>query len=155
MKMGRIWGCILTSVFALNCLAIGDDQINNLTEVQHIKKLIVRSYANGAFNKLDTTAMKEGFHHEFAIYSENGEELSKYPIANWITGIEKRKMAPDFDPKKYIYQYEFQSVKQIGNSAAVEILYSKDSKKVYRDFLLLLKFESGWKIVSKVYHSYK
>ncbi len=34
----------------------------------------------------------------------------------------------------------------------VKIELSKDGKLVYTDYLSLLKFDSGWRIVAKVYH---
>ncbi|MEM7355177.1 MAG: nuclear transport factor 2 family protein [Acidobacteriota bacterium] len=37
----------------------------------------------------------------------------------------------------------------------MKIELSKDGKLVYTDYLSLLKFDSGWRIVAKVYHSHK
>ena len=144
---------LLLSILSLLFISIsfaGEEQ-----EIKNVKNLVIKSYANGAFNKLDTVAMKNGFHPDFSIYSVDGEEISKYSISAWIAGVEKRKLASDFDPKKYAYEYKFLNIRVKGKTAHVEIEYSQKSKEVFRDFLLLLRFDSGWRIVSKVYHSYK
>ena len=65
-----------------------------------IETIIKASYFNGAFNDLDTQAMRQGFHPEFAIFSADGEDLSRYPIDAWIKGIEKRKQDPKHDSSK-------------------------------------------------------
>ena len=51
---------------------------------EKVIEVVERSYVNGAFNKLDTDAMKKGFHQEFAIFTPDGEEIKKYPIKKWI-----------------------------------------------------------------------
>ncbi|MEC7173592.1 MAG: nuclear transport factor 2 family protein [Candidatus Neomarinimicrobiota bacterium] len=118
-------------------------------------EVVKRSYVNGAFNKLDTDAMKKGFHNEFAIFTPDGEEIKKYPIKKWINNTIKNKKSAKFDADKYKYDYEIDRVEVTGQAAAVTLLYSQDSKLVYTDYLLLSKFDSGWKIVAKVYHRHK
>jgi len=120
-----------------------------------IKEVILKSYVNGAFNGLDPEAMRSGFHPDFAIFSAKGEEISKYPIAKWSAGVEKRKSDPKFDPAKNEWAHNFASVDVTGGSAAVKIELSRDGKQVYTDYLSLLKFDSGWRIVAKVYHQHK
>ena len=122
---------------------------------EKVIEVVKRSYVNGAFNKLDTDAMKMGFHNEFAIFTPDGEEIKKYPIKKWINNTIKNKKSAKFDADKYKYDYEIERVEVTGQAAAVTLLYSQDSKLVYTDYLLLSKFDSGWKIVAKVYHRHK
>lgn len=122
--------------------------------IEEVTSLVEAAYINGAFNDLDTEAMKNGFHKDFAIYSAKGEQISKYPIADWIAGIEKRKAKPDFDPAKQVWEHKLPQVDVTGGSASVKVELFKDGTHVYTDYLSLLKFESGWKIVAKVYHKH-
>lgn len=122
--------------------------------VAEVKAVIERCYVNGAFNDLDPTAMREGFHGDFAIFSAKGEAISRYPIAEWTGNVEARKASPDFDPAKNRWEHKFASVEVTGGAAAVKLELHKDSKHVYTDYLSLLKFDSGWKIVAKVYHKH-
>ena len=119
-----------------------------------IKALIEKAYVHGAFNELNPEAMEHGFHPDFAIFSADGEAIKKYPIADWVKRTAERKASEEFDPAKNKWQHHFASVDVTGNSASVKIELSKDGKLVYTDYLSLLKFDSGWRIVAKVYHSH-
>ena len=119
-----------------------------------VKELILKSYVHGAFNELNPEAMRAGFHPDFAIYSAKGEEIEKYPISAWADGAAKRKSDPKFDASKNVWTHNFASVDVTGGSAAVKIELSNEGKHIYTDYLSLLKFESGWKIVAKVYHKH-
>ncbi|MDN5203341.1 nuclear transport factor 2 family protein [Fulvivirgaceae bacterium BMA10] len=121
---------------------------------EEVKSLIEKAYIHGAFNELNPEAMANGFHPDFSIYSAKGEEIDKYPIKNWVESVRKRKADPDFDPSKNKWEHKFANVDVTGASAAAKIELYKDGKKVYTDYLSLLKFPSGWKIVAKVYHKH-
>ena len=123
---------------------------NYSTEAE-IKALVEKAYIHGAFNELNPEAMAEGFHKDFAIFSAKGEELSRYEIADWVAGVAKRKNSPEFDPSKNVWDAKFAIVNATGGSAIAKVELSKDGKHIYTDYLSLLKFDSGWKIVAKVY----
>jgi len=120
-----------------------------------IETIIKASYFNGAFNDLDTQAMRQGFHPEFAIFSADGEDLSRYPIDAWIEGIEKRKQDPKYDSSKAKMDCKIVSLDVTGGAAAAKIEISKDGRLVYTDYLSLLKFADGWKIAAKVYQAHQ
>jgi hypothetical protein len=120
-----------------------------------IETIIKASYFNGAFNDLDTQTMRQGFHPEFAIFSADGEDLSRYPIDAWIKGIEKRKQDPKYDSSKAKMDCKIVSLDVTGGAAAAKIEISKDGRLVYTDYLSLLKFADGWKIAAKVYQAHQ
>ena len=138
---------ILIPVFAFK-------HYHNIEAESEVKSLIEKAYINGAFNALDPDAMAAGFHPDFAIFSAKGEAIQKYPIKDWVESVRKRKEKDGFDPAKNKWEHQFASVDVTGGSASVKIELSKDGKKVYTDYLSLLKFDSGWKIVAKVYHKH-
>lgn len=125
------------------------------SDADEIKALVEACYVHGAFNELDADAMKRGFHPDFAIFSPKGEEIGKYPIAEWVESTAKRKASADFDPAKNKWDHHFALVDVTGNAAAVKIELSRDGKLVYTDYLSLLKFDSGWRIVAKVYYHHE
>lgn len=122
----------------------------SITE-NEVKDLIEKAYIHGAFNELNPEAMAAGFHKDFAIFSAKGESLQRYEIADWVEGVKKRKASADFDPAKNVWEHKFAHVDVTGNSASAKVELSKDGKHIYTDYLSLLKFDSGWKIVAKVY----
>jgi len=121
---------------------------------KEVRKVVTEAYFNGAFNKLDTETMQKGFHPDFAIFSAKGNEISRYPIATWIEGIEKWKKASDFDAEKAKMDCKIANLEVTGGCAMVKVEASKDGTLIYTDYLSLLKFEDGWKIVAKVYHKH-
>jgi hypothetical protein len=133
---------VFTSLFA------GDDQAA-------VEKVIKSSYFNGAFNNLDTRAMEKGFHPDFAIFSAKGNELAKYHIATWIKRIDKKKKDPNFDPKKAVMDCKIVKLDVTGVCASAKVELHHKGKLIYTDYLSLLKFDEGWKIVAKVYHRHK
>lgn len=140
---------LLSTVFAFTYTEVKEAEAE-----KEVKELVLKAYVNGAFNALNPEAMSAGFHPDFAIFSADGEKISKYPIADWVEGTTKRKNDPKFDPAKNVWEHNFASVDVTGGSAAVKIELSRKGKHVYTDYLSLLKFESGWKIVAKVYHKH-
>jgi hypothetical protein len=119
-----------------------------------VEKVIGESYFNGAFNELDTESMRKGFHPDFAIFSAKGNDISRYPIDTWIEGIEKRKQDPNFDLSQAKMDCRIASLDITEGCAAAKIEISKNGKMVFTDYLSLLKFDDGWKIVAKVYHAH-
>ncbi len=121
---------------------------------KEVKDLIEKAYINGAFNALNPDAMAAGFHPDFAIFSAKGESIEKYPIKSWVESVRKRKADDGFDPAKNKWEHNFAAIDVTGGSASAKIELSRNGKKVYTDYLSLLKFDSGWKIVAKVYHQH-
>jgi hypothetical protein len=130
-------------------IAVGED-------AKAITALIERCYLNGAFNGLDTKAMAEGFHSDFAIlYPDSNNILGKLPIKEWISGIESRKADPKFDPKSRAYAGKIISLDITGEVASAKIELRQNNKLVYTDYISLLRFDKTWKIVAKVYHQHE
>jgi hypothetical protein len=141
-------------VFGLLFLALTATGFLSADSKTDVEKVIQSSYFNGAFNDLDTVGMRKGFHPDFAIFSAKGNEISRYPIDAWINGIEKRKQDPNFDKSQAKMDCKIVSLDITEGCAAAKIEISKNGKRIYTDYLSLLKFDDGWKIVAKVYHAY-
>ena len=116
-----------------------------------IRELVETSYVNGAFNDLNPDAMEAAFHSDFAIFSAQGEDLNRYEIAEWVKSVRKRKSDPEFDPAKNKWEHDIEFLDITGSAAALKLKYFRKGDLVYTDYISLLKFESGWKIVAKVY----
>lgn len=142
---------IFCGLLALMLLTTG---VLNADSKADVEKVIQSSYFNGAFNDLDTVSMRNGFHPDFAIFSANGNNISRYPIDAWIKSTEKRKQNPNFDKAQAKMDCKIASLDITEGCAAAKIEISKNGKMVYTDYLSLLEFDDGWKIVAKVYHSH-
>lgn len=120
-----------------------------------VRDVVNSAYCNGAYNALDTVAMARGFHPGFAIISPGTDQLDRYTIAEWIAAIEKRKSAPGFDIATVKRQCHLISVDVTGDAANVKMEVHKDGVRIYTDYLFLLRFADGWKIVSKIYQDHQ
>jgi hypothetical protein len=141
-------------IFGLLFFGLIATGVLNADSKADVEKVIQSSYFNGAFNDLDTEGMRKGFHPDFAIFSAKGVEISRYPIDAWIKGIDKRKQDPNFDPSQAKMDCRIASLDITGGCAAAKIEISKNGTMIYTDYLSLLKFDDGWKIVAKVYHAH-
>lgn len=131
-----------------------DYYFKRAAETDDIKKVVLDGYIHGAFNELNPEAMSKTFHEDFAIFSTKGKALDRYEIEDWVAGTKRRKGSADFDPSKNKWDHQFDVVDVTGGSAMVKVELSKEGKLIYTDYLSLLKFEQGWRIVAKVYHKH-
>jgi Putative lumazine-binding len=116
-----------------------------------VRRVVNEAYCNGAYNALDTRRMAEGFHPDFAIFGADGDALERYAIKTWIGAIEARKAKADFDPASAVRTCQIISVDVTGDVAMVKAKILKAGQLQYTDYLSLIKFKTGWKIVAKVY----
>ena len=145
-------GKTILFVFLISGLLISGVSADDKKDVAQV---VESGYFNGAFNGLDTQSMAKAFHPDFAIFSAKGKELGRYPIDAWIKGIEKRKSDPGFDQTRAKMDCKIVNIDVTGNCASVKVEIGKDGKLIFTDYLSLLRFEDGWKIVAKVYHRHK
>ena len=124
-------------------------------DVADVRQVVETSYINGAFNALDPDAMRDGFHPDFAIFWAEGEDIGRYPIGVWAEGVAKQKADPEFDPALNKWEHELPMIDVTGGVAMVNVELSREGELVYTDYLSLIKFDSGWKIVAKVYHKHE
>ena len=140
----------LTGLLTANLLADSKDD-----EIAEITNVIQKSYFNGASNDMDTESMREGFHPDSVYFTPKGTELKKRSIAGWIAEIEKWKASPEFDKEKAKADCRIVSIDVTGVCASAKTEEWQNGKLIYTDYLSLLKFENGWKIVVKLYHKHE
>ncbi len=119
-----------------------------------IKNVIQEAYIDGLCNNADEDAIRKGFHLDFNLMGARKDNtIWKLPINRWIeiakTGKEKGY--------KYSFQNDYTTVKflsiDIASKVAVaKIEFYEGDEMNYIDYLSLMKFEDGWKIVSKIFH---
>jgi hypothetical protein len=140
------WFLILFLALIVGFLSADDD-----SEKAAIKKVIEDAYMNGVVNIGDVDAVKQGFHEDFSLKGIEKGKLFVLPIADWIEGIKKRKAAGEY-PAKVKTHFEYPLIDITGTAAMVKVKFKQGEKLVYTDYLLLLKFEDGWRLTDKVYY---
>jgi len=146
-------GLILASICLLSSFSISFAQDDIQKEKELVKSVIQTAYVDGLCNNADEAAVNKGFHPGFNLMGAGkGNTMWKYPIYNWIENAKEGKKT-----KKYAFQDEFTTIKFLfvdvtGNVATSKIEFYEGDEKKFIDYLSLIKFEDGWKIVSKIFY---
>ncbi len=119
------------------------------SEEAAIKALVQTGYVDGLQNLGDLEKTRAGFHPDFVLLGMRDGQLTKLPIADWITSAEKRKASGQKPP---LTTCTFITVDVTGSAAAVELELAQNGKRIFTDYLSLYKFPDGWKIVGKIYY---
>ena len=141
----------LIILLSFSALFAQDEQAN---EKELIKQVIQTAYVDGLCNNADEEAVNEGFHPGFNLLSAGkGNSMWKIPIYNWIEMAEGGKEKGN----KYSFQNELTTVKFLfidiaGKVAVTKIEFYEGEEMKFIDYLSLMKFKDGWKIVSKMTH---
>lgn len=124
-------------------------------ETEKLKDAITKNYVHGAFNETNIKAFKNIFHPEFSIINTMDDgSFFLFTRNMWEDVLQKRLNDKSFDYSTIALKPEFKNIEITGNKASVTLDLLLNNKIVYTDFLLLIKIEEEWKIVSKIYHEY-
>lgn len=140
---------LIASAMMLVVLPAGGQETD---DKEAIKKVIQTGYVDGLQNFGDTEVTKKCFYPGFFItnYNPANNQITHTPIYNWIESVEKTKASGTIPARKITV--EFDQIDVTGYSAMAKIrLLENGTKLLFTDYLLLYKFEQGWKIVQKVY----
>ena len=120
------------------------------TEKQAIKQVIETAYIQGIHTIQDEKLAKSGFHPDFnmLVLKDNGVE--KVDVDEWLARVEDMKTA---NPELWGAEthFTFELVDFTKHSAVAKLKVYKGETQFSTDYMLLYKFEEGWKIVSKIF----
>ncbi|UCE18223.1 MAG: nuclear transport factor 2 family protein [Gemmatimonadota bacterium] len=119
-------------------------------EKEAIKEVIEASYIQGIHGSQDEGTVRRGFHHDFIMFVKQDNTIERVTLDTWFARIEKLKAE---NPELWSGEttHTFQSVDITGNAAVVKLDVYKRGLHFSTDYMLLYKFEDGWKIVSKIF----
>jgi hypothetical protein len=115
-----------------------------------IKKVIEEAYIKGVHRDQDENKMKGGFHQDFVMLVLKNNEINKVSVDEWLERVAKMKRD---NPElwKSRTSYDFRLVDVTRNAAVAKLDVYKGTTHFSTDYMLLYKFEKGWKIVSKIF----
>jgi len=119
-----------------------------------IKQVIQTGYVGGLLNYGDTESAHKSFHADFYISGLKDNQLTKYPLKEWILRVDKAKAEGKTPSMKFYVKFP---IIEIMDKAAMVQMYIFDKatdKQIFTDYLLLYKFDEGWKIVQKIHHPF-
>lgn len=121
------------------------------TDEEAIRDIVEKGFANGALNKLDTDAMREVFHPDFAILIANGNNLNRLFLSDWVKLVEEyKKSSEQMDSGVRNLEYNIEVMEITDKIAMVKIEFFRNKQLIITDYLSFIKFPDGWKAVGKV-----
>ena len=115
-----------------------------------IKRVIEEAYIQGIHGTQDEQIVRRGFHQDFAMLVLQNNSIDKVSVATWLERLEQMKADnPDLWNAKT--HYEFLMIDVTGNAATAKLKVYKGTIYFSTDYMLLYKFDEGWKIVSKIF----
>jgi hypothetical protein len=132
-------------MLCVTCFAQSNDE-------EVIRQVIQTSYINGIQNGGSAEDIRKGFHPSFTMLRLVENEIKPLPIEEWISNIEKNNAKNEPAPPKA--EGKFISIDITGTAAVVKLDLFRNNKRTFTDYLVLYKFNEGWKIVSKTYFRY-
>lgn len=146
-RFSSLLALLIASVVLLAGFRFADDK----KEMEAVKNVVYEAYVQGIHNGGEIAAIEKGFHPDFEMLILRDGKLQKYPISEWVAGIKKRR-AENPGPPAQTTVHKFTNVDVTGNAAVVRLELSRQDKLIFTDYLMLYKFEDGWKIVGKSFH---
>ena len=94
--------------------------------------------------------MKSGFHQDFAMLVLQDDTINKVSVNEWLGRIETMKAE---NPELWNAEttHNFGLVDVTGYAAVAKLDVYKGTTHFSTDYMLLYRFEDGWRIVSKIF----
>jgi hypothetical protein len=124
------------------------------SDKEAVKKVVQSAYVEGLQNEGNAEKIDTGFHPGFNLLGiGKGNQMWSLPIYNWkeraLDEVKEGKKPRTGEKEVTV---NFLSVDVTGTAAVVKLEFLVGGKKTYVDYLSLYKFESGWKIVNKIFY---
>lgn len=148
------WLVVLTWLMAFETVAIAQAGQDGRSKVQQeVEQVIVDAYIQGIHVTQDEKRVKAGFHEGFRMLVPAEDGIRPVSADEWLGSIEQSKQKnPEMWEADTTYHFDWVDVTD--NAASVKIQVYKGKKHFSTDYMLLYRFEDGWKIVSKIFKMY-
>jgi len=132
------------------CFAVSFFNVINVNdEKEAIKKVIQEAWLDGYSNLSNIEAMEKGFHHDYNFLGSRNNMLMKMPFSHFFEGVKIRKIKnPEGSKSKW--SGKFVMVETIGKMGLAKVEIFKDAELHGTDYMSLLKFDDGWKLVTSI-----
>jgi hypothetical protein len=149
------WNFIKTAVATLLIMlstSAAFTQASSSSDEEAISAVIQSAYVDGLQNRGNIADIEAGFHPTFELLSKtNDNNIQKLPIGRWIEAVKKMKSQNPEGPGALVTA-EIHNIDITVDAASVKLDLIREGKKLFTDYLLLYKFEEGWRIVGKIYY---
>jgi hypothetical protein len=119
-------------------------------EKEAVRQVIEEAYIRGIHGNQDEKTVNSGFHQDFAMLVLQDDTIDKVTVDEWLDRIETMKADnPELWSAKTTHNFRLIDV--TGYAAVAKLDVYKGATHFSTDYMLLYKFEDGWRIVSKIF----
>jgi hypothetical protein len=119
-------------------------------ENEAIRRVIEKAYFQGIHGDQNEETVKSGFHQDFAMLVLQNDTIDKVTVDEWLDRIETmKKENPELWNAETTHNFELIDV--AGYAAVAKLDVYKGTTHFSTDYMLLYRFEEGWRIVSKIF----
>ena len=130
------------------------NEINIEKEKNAIKKVIQDSLVDGYLNDYNTQEMEKGIHSEFRNLELRNNKLSKRDFEDLLAYI-KRVKPHRPNGRRVKVTVKFLMVDVIGNIGCAKVEFYDGPNLHGTDFITLIKFENGWKLIGTLAYEHR
>ena len=130
----------LTKIFFFIIIFLGSSDLQAQTEFELIQKTLL-DYIEGTANG-EPERVRNAFHKDLKLYHIANDSLVVWSGENYVNNITRGKK------NNRIGRIVSIDYENDASNAKIEIIMP-DRKRIYTDYLLLLKYEGKWKIIHK------
>jgi hypothetical protein len=128
----------------------GENREMGNADKEAIRQVIEKAYIQGIHETQDVETARSGFHHAFAMLVLQHDTVEKVTLDEWFPRIETLKAEhPELWSAETTHNFELIDV--AGYTAVAKLDVYKGPVHFSTDYMLLYRFEDGWKIVSKTF----
>jgi hypothetical protein len=119
-------------------------------EKEAIRQVIEKAYIQGIHEDQDEEIVKSGFHQDFAMLVLQDDAINKVSVDQWLDRVQAMKADnPELWSAETTHRFEL--IDATGYAAVAKLDVYKGTTHFSTDYMLLYRFEDGWRIVSKVF----
>ena len=124
-------------------------QETNDKEKDAVKKVIQDALVDGYLNDYDLEAMKKGIHPEFTIMELRNNVLQKRGFNDMVAYVNRVKPQRP-NGRRVKVTIKILTVDVIGNIGCAKVEFYDGTTHHGTDFISLIKFSDGWKLLTSV-----
>lgn len=143
------------SILILSAIVCSFFAVAQTSDEDAIRKVVTSAYIEGIQNNGAVEDIRKGIHPSFVMIRIIDNEVKPLPIEEWITAIEKRRREAKPEDKLVRTDGKFVSVDVTGTVAVVKLELSREGKKTFTDYIVLNKFNEGWRLVTKDFYRHQ
>ncbi len=114
-----------------------------------IKAVIEKAYIGGIWMNGDEEAARGGFDSSFVMQVAQEDHVISASLDAWMG-----RLGLHGEPLRENITHAIQVLDQTGRAAVAKVEIFEDGEALYTDYMSLYRFDDGWRIVAKTFHSH-